>query len=163
MTCFKTFRNLAVAAFFSGFFMISCQDEKAEFEDFRAFDGMWILDDAGRDYVESWHVDGDRWEGVAVERSDMDTAFHEEMTIFHRGEDGWVLGVTMADETNSSTVFFRLMEYKPGYFSFENKTHDFPKRIIYSFPDTDRMEAIVDDGPDGDKSLEFKLRREKSE
>lgn len=136
-------------------FLMSCDSETASLEDFSAFEGTWKLDEKGRNYIEIWERDEDKLVGSAVELAGSDTVFYEEMTVFERGTDGWVLGVTVADQNNSSTVFFRLTEFRAGYFKFENPSHDFPKRIIYEMKSLDRMEARVDGGEEGDQILKF--------
>jgi len=143
-------------------FFLSCDSEKtASLEDLSSFVGTWRLDEEDRNYTETWVLDGERLEGSAVELVGTDTVFYEEMTIFERGEDGWVLGVTVADQNNSSTVFFRLVEFRNDYFQFENAAHDFPKRIIYEMKGSDRMEARVDGGEEGDQILNFAFMRKK--
>ncbi len=150
MTCFK---NCLILAFL--LFLFSCASESATLDDLSAFVGTWHLDEQGRNYTETWKTDGDRLSGSAVELAGSDTVFYEEMTVFERGSDGWVLGVTVADQNNSSTVFFRLTEFREGYYKFENPSHDFPKRIIYEVKGVDRMEARVDGGEEGDQILKF--------
>lgn len=150
MTCFKNCCALLLLPFF-----VSCGSETASLEDLSTFVGTWRLDEEGRNYTETWVLDGDRLDGSAVELVGTDTVFYEEMTVFERGEDGWVLGVTVADQNNSSTVFFRLLEFRKDYFQFENPNHDFPKRIIYEMKGSDRMEARVDGGEEGEQILRF--------
>jgi len=157
MTCFKNCCALLLLPFF-----LSCDSEKtASLEDLSSFVGTWRLDEEDRNYTETWVLDGERLEGSAVELVGTDTVFYEEMTIFERGEDGWVLGVTVADQNNSSTVFFRLLKLRNDYFQFENAAHDFPKRIIYEMKGSDRMEARVDGGEEGDQILNFAFMRKK--
>jgi hypothetical protein len=136
-----------------------CSNPEAQFSDFKPLVGTWRLTDPGRDYEEIWTADGEQLKGSAVEIADGDTAFFEDMTIFHRGEDGWVLGVSVQKQNSNSTIYFRLKNFKPGYFQFENATHDFPQRIIYEMTSDTSMIALVDDGAEGDRKVDFDFVR----
>ncbi len=133
----------------------SCSTTQATLEDFAIFEGNWKLSDTTQKYDEHWRIKNERLEGSAVETQAGDTVFYEEMEIFYRGSDGWVLAVSVKSENNSSTVFFILEDFHEGHFQFVNDAHDFPKRITYTFPDDAQMHAAIDDAPDGNQRMEF--------
>ena len=153
MTCTR------ILLVFTAMALFGCSDPEAQFSDFDSLVGTWTLTDPGRDYTEIWEVDGERLKGSAVEIAATDTAFYEDMTIFHRGEDGWVLGVSVQNQNSNSTVYFRLLKFRPGFFQFENATHDFPRRIIYEMTSDTTMKALVDEGADGDRKVDFEFER----
>lgn len=132
-----------------------------QFSDFEGLVGEWKLNDPGREYHESWRsVEDQQLEGFALELVDGDTVFYEEMRIFYRGSDGWVLAVSQSDGVGSSTVFFRLENYRNGYFQFENSVQSFPQRIVYEVLGENQLKAFIDDGPDGDRRIDFDFARQ---
>jgi hypothetical protein len=157
-TCFKT--GLAHVALF---LLLACnrQSDPARVEEahFAFMDGYWKLNQSGRNYTEWWTQNGRYREGYACEMVLGDTVFAEEMQIFHREDDGWILGVRMANENSGKTVFFKLTRAASGEAVFENPAHDFPKRIWYRQDGQDGLYALVDEGDAEGHKLEFRFVR----
>jgi hypothetical protein len=158
MKCFKS--PLMLLVLFIA--LTSCSNDakkEASIDTFSFMKGNWVLADKGREYAESWSVNNNRMEGSAFEVALGDTVFAEEMEIFKRDEDGWVMAVRMAGENTGNTVFFTLTAHNENQVMFENANHDFPKRIAYSLTAPGAMRAIVDGGPDTEQKLEFSFVR----
>jgi len=56
---------------------------------------------------------------------------------------------------NAMPVAFKLTECSSAHVVFENQTHDFPKRIEYTFKNNDKIQALVSDGQGEGFSINF--------
>lgn len=120
--------------------------------------GRWVALDGDRAIHETWHAASDAtFEGKGVTRSRTDG----------RLLDGEALRlVAMADEVfylakvahNELPVAFRLVACDSDRLVFENKTHDFPRRIEYRRTGADGFEAHVSDG--GEKGFRLSFSRD---
>lgn len=67
-------------------------------------------------------------------------------------------------EDDEEPVQFTLIEIDKNKFIFENKDHDFPKRIIYVMKTPDEMDATIEgETSKGFKKIEYKFKRKKVE
>jgi len=93
---------------------------------------------------------------VMVEK---DTVFAEVMAIQEQSK-GVFLTVKVPDQNDSEVVNFKLIPSKKGSFTFENKAHDFPKRITYSNPVKDSIHAWIDGVVEGEsRRVDFLYKR----
>lgn len=161
MKCSDYFYSICAATVL---FISACQRpappaEEATADHFGFLTGAWAIPDVNRDYREEWEWKGSRLDGYAREVALGDTVFAEEMSIFNREGDGWVLSVKMSGQNQSNTVFFKLTSFLDGKLVFENPAHDFPKRITYLNRGSEILEAVVDGGQESDNRLEFRFKR----
>ncbi len=160
MKCFKS-PFFIVAALFLLSACESSPPQKSDADIFGFMIGTWNLEDQGRQYTESWTRTGDQLNGWAYEVAVGDTVFEEQMNIYYRESDGWVMSVRTAEQNTGNTVFFTLAHHNKGEAMFENLAHDFPKRIAYTSKSTHTMQALVDGGEGSEQKLEFSFVKAK--
>ncbi|MCW3077980.1 MAG: hypothetical protein JWO32_2589 [Bacteroidetes bacterium] len=68
--------------------------------------------------------------------SNADTVFSERLKLVQRNSELFY-SAAVSDQNKGRPVFFKFMEFDKGEFSFVNKDHDFPQRIIYKNPQPD--------------------------
>jgi hypothetical protein len=61
---------------------------------------------------------------------------------------------------DQEAVSFKLVEIKDGQYIFENKTHDFPQRIIYKIDKNQLAVSINGNTPKGFKEIPYLFTRE---
>jgi hypothetical protein len=79
-----------------------------------------------------------------------DTVVNERVALTNTRE-GILYTSTVEDQNNKQPVPFKMTSAENNFFVFENRQHDFPKRIVYHFITADSLHAFVDDGNDESK------------
>jgi len=88
-----------------------------------------------------------------------DTVFSESISLMSKGEGVFYI-VSVPDQNEGQPVSFKLVSEANGEFVFENKTHDFPQRIIYKNPVPDSLHARIEGQINGKFSMqEFPMKR----
>jgi len=88
-----------------------------------------------------------------------DTVFSETMMLQQLG-DAAFLTVGVPDQNEAEAVIFTLLATGDAVFTFENKNHDFPKRISYTNPVKDSIHAWIEGEIDGENRIvDFKFKR----
>ena len=88
-----------------------------------------------------------------------DTVFVEVVNLQERF-NGVFFTVKVPDQNDSEAVTFKLIPTEKGVYTFENKAHDFPKRISYSNPVNDSIHAWIDGVIEGEsKRVDFLYKR----
>ncbi len=67
---------------------------------------------------------------------------------------------TVENQNNQQPIAFKLTAAEGTRFSFENPSHDFPKRIVYRFIGTDSLHAFIDDGTETGKRQNFYYKKQ---
>jgi len=83
-----------------------------------------------------------------------------EILYFKKFGEQWAY---VAVPEGQSITLFALVEYTPKKFIFENKEHDFPKRIIYEFHKDGKLTAAIEGDVNGEmkrKEFSFKIVEE---
>lgn len=123
--------------------------------------GTWVNEFTPEFSKESWTKENDStFSAFSFTKVHNDTVFAETMVLQQRDGD---LLMTVADAPNNKNpVTFKLISSERGQFIFENKKHDFPKRIIYTNPVKDSLVAWIEGPVDGEnKKLYFHFSKEK--
>ena len=149
---------------------ISCSDsatqkDKQEYTKIAQLDwvlGNWKDSSANGVMYERWVKANDSvYTGIGVVLSNGDTVFSEKLAIEQRGEELFYIP-TVSDQNEGKAVFFKLAADAGNEFIFENKTHDFPQRIIYKRTASDSLFAVVEGMDKGvSRKEEFFMGREK--
>ncbi len=124
--------------------------------------GTWVNEFTPEFSKESWTRENDStFSAFSFTKVHNDTVFSE--TMFLQQKDGKLLmTVTEASENGDVPVTFRLVSSEKMQFVFENKKHDFPKRIVYTQPVKDSLVAWIEGPVDGEnKKLYFHFSKEK--
>lgn len=108
-------------------------------------------------YKEEWHkVDDRTYEGKATMAMNGKVASTERMRLFLFADQWLFIAATGGPNITS---FVRTAAEK-GTWRFENREHDFPKRVGYTLKG-DTLAAWIDDGTDAGKRMDFFLQRMK--
>lgn len=122
-----------------------------------ALDGLlgdWKGEGPQSSFQESWRVLGPTtWEGRGVETPKSGGAASvEDLRLVEMG--GGVFYVAKVSH-NELPAAFRLVECEAGVFVFENKAHDFPRRLEYRLGSDGRLSVVVSDGASKGFTLAF--------
>jgi hypothetical protein len=126
--------------------------------------GQWEAKSDGGIIYENWKMNPDSsLEGKDfILKSDNDTLMLEHLEI-KCIEDTVYYIVTVFGQNNNKPVYFKIIEFTPMVFAFENKQHDFPQMIRYSIKTEDIYTVIIEGPEPGNqiKSIEYRFNRKK--
>ncbi len=129
-------------------------------DDFSWLLGRWSnISDEGQFY-EIWTRSNDSvFSGTSFLIVDKDTVFAEEITL-KSDLNGIFYIPKVKGQNNEMAVSFKLISSK-GEWVFENNEHDFPNKIIYSYPAKDSLYARIEGNKNGQfRNEEFAFNRE---
>jgi Domain of unknown function (DUF6265) len=127
------------------FFTISifAQDESI----IKLFPGKWKMNSDKMEYYEDWElVNETELVGIGFSIEEGDSILSEQLYLKKFAEQ-WAY---VAIPDNQAITLFALQEFSQNKFSFENKEHDFPQRIIYEFKGDDQLEVAIEGVIDGE-------------
>ena len=135
----------------------SCKDSCDEVGN---LNGNWRQTTGGTVFNENWGTfENGTISGSSFMTVDGDTVFKEEMAI-HTTDSGTYYVVRIPDQNNDQKVSFKLTSSSDKKLVFENKRHDFPKLIEYTFAGHDSLYAKVSGIEDGKyQELVFAMER----
>lgn len=117
--------------------------------------GRWEGEVGAGRYVEAWtRVDDLTYDGAATMYKDGQPVGHERMRLMYFA-DQWLL---IASTGGRNITSFVRLPAADATWIFENREHDFPKRIGYRVHG-DMLSAWIDDGEEGGPRMDFKLDR----
>lgn len=119
--------------------------------------GTWVRETRTGQAFEQWKkVSDSLWVGVAWRVKEGDSTLMENLRIFIK-DNNLYYAPTVPDQNDGGEILFVRVASESGYV-FENKAHDFPNRIIYTFPSAGEMKVIVEDNS-GKKRILFNFYR----
>jgi hypothetical protein len=96
----------------------------------KLFPGKWKMISEKTEYYEEWELlNENEMVGVGFSVEEGDTVLSEQLYL-KKFSDQWAY---IALPVNQTITLFALSEYSENKFTFENKEHDFPQKIIYEF------------------------------
>jgi hypothetical protein len=119
---------------------------KKTFKELQRLQGTWIMKGNKMSFGESWSKKNKRYlqsRGFIIKNQD---TIYTETVALRRDDQGISYTSTVTGQNNNEPVSFKLTSALNQTYVFENPTHDFPKRIIYSFVSNDSLHAWIDDG-----------------
>lgn len=124
--------------------------------------GTWVNEFTPEFSQESWTKENDStFSAFSFTLVHNDTVFSETMSLQQK-DGNLLLTVVEVNPNEAVPVTFRLVSSDKRKFVFENKKHDFPKRIIYTHPVKDSLHAWIEGPVDGEnKQLHFHFSKEK--
>lgn len=145
-------------------FLFSCAKTKSGKDNglsqFSWLEGEWMDSTSDGKMVEIWNrIDDSSFVGSSIYMAGIDTIFYEEISL--RVKSGKIFYIpSVQNQNNGEPVYFAFTGSSNGEFTFENKEHDFPKKIVYTNPHKDSLVAFIE-GPtaNGYKKEYFKMRR----
>ena len=119
------------------------QDGKT-FRDLKLLSGSWKMESPKRTIVETWSVISEKeLDGKSYGVKGNDTTLLERVTL-KQTDDGIFYIPVVTDQNQGKPVSFKLISADNLKFVFENKEHDFPKRIVYHIAAKDSIHAWVE-------------------
>ena len=86
--------------------------------------------------------------------------FAETMALEKKGED-LVLTVATANQNDAKPITFKMISLEKEKVTFENKSHDFPQRIVYTNPVKDSLHAWIEGEVEGElKKVDFQFSKQ---
>jgi len=122
--------------------------------------GTWTNQSADTFSQETWSRENDStFTAFSFIQIAEETVFAETMALEQKGQS-LLLTVATANEKNASPVTFNLISSEEKQFIFENRNHDFPKRITYTNPTKDSLHAWIEGTENNEnKKVDFRFTR----
>ncbi|MEZ5082030.1 MAG: DUF6265 family protein [Bacteroidales bacterium] len=120
--------------------------------------GLWKIDNA--DYYEEWEKAEQIYEGRSYSIKGNDTVVLELIRIYH--ETGNIIyEPTVFGQNDGNPIKFELISADSASFTFENKLHDFPQQISYSFLSENKLAAKISGIVDGkEEQISFNFTKQ---
>jgi hypothetical protein len=140
--------------------VVSAEIKFSKIAELEWLEGDWTnINDESRSYEKWTKVDDSTLTSFSYVMVENDTVFVEDVTLQERMNDVFFT-VKVPDQNDSEAVAFKLIPSEKGIFTFENKTHDFPKRITYSNPVKDSIHAWIEGVVEGEsRKVDFLYKR----
>lgn len=120
------------------------------------FDGVFISTNDGGAMQEVWTRLNDstaKGQSILVAVNG-DTTVLEQVMI-KKIKSSWYYAPTVPDQNQGKEILFQLINSENNSYTFENKNHDFPQRIIYSFPNKKQVNARIEGDVKGELKIEY--------
>ncbi len=134
--------NKILIVLFAGLFLNFADPEA--FKPFYWLEGTWTMVKAnGNKRLESWvKKDPTTLTGKGQKVAGSDTTLLETLELSMKDDQIWY-NTTVKDQNKGAQVPFKLVSSKNNHFVFENGTHDFPQRIVYTFKPTKPDPSLI--------------------
>ena len=132
----------------------------ATIEELRWIAGCWKMEDGGKETEEQWmKPDGETMIGMSRTSAGGETMAFEFMQI-RQLETGEI--VFLAQPSGQQATSFTLRSWGKKEVVFENRTHDFPQRVIYRLRKDGSLLGRIEGVRNGkSRAVEFPMRRVK--
>ena len=143
-----------IISLFVFFCLISCNSGEVTIRDLDWLQGTWQIE--GKPVFEEWSkINPHLYRGKGYTIRKNDTLITETIEIAQTGSEIFYIP-QVPDKNDGKAVMFKLISDDPEYLVFENKTHDFPQRIIYDKNGKDRIDASIEgEGENGYSKVKF--------
>jgi hypothetical protein len=124
--------------------MASCFQTEPALEPFVRLSGQWIAENEDAKILEQWYSGSENriLEGASFQINGTDSILTETLVIAAT-DSGVYYIAAVKGQNNNRPVAFRLMPSENTQLVFENQTHDFPKKLIYTFTGEDSLSVNV--------------------
>lgn len=122
--------------------------------------GTWTNQNGEEFSQETWSQENDTtFTAFSFTQIKKETVFAETMALEQKA-DSLFLTVATANQNDKKPITFKMISSENGKFTFENKRHDFPERIIYTNPAKDSLHAWIEGTVNGEpKKMDFYFSR----
>jgi len=122
--------------------------------------GTWINENGEEFSQETWSQESPTtFTAFSFTQVGKETVFAETMALEQK-DDQLLLTVATANQNEKKPVTFKMISSKKEQFTFENKNHDFPQRIVYANPAKDSLHAWIEGTVNGEqKRVDFSFSR----
>lgn len=139
-------RNLIALSLLFLFYACTSDTKQQTVQPFTTLTGDWQMPEGDGFVTESWkQINDTLLEGRSDYRKGDSIIPFETIQLFLQ-KDSFYYKVKAAGQNNELPVAFTITSFSDSSFVAENKQHDFPKRISYTFINKDSIYARVDDG-----------------
>ena len=140
------------------------QDKFSEkdFETLQGLTGTWKMETSKGAIFERWTgSEKHRFIGISYKLKESDTLVLERVELTYK--NGIIYYIpTVTDQNNQRPIPFKLISLTNKKFTFENKNHDYPQRVIYHLLSADSVHARIEGDKNGKKmSSDFYYSRSK--
>ena len=137
-------------------------DNSKTFRQLYTLEGTWMMKTTKGFIGEEWiKIDNNYLQNRGFMIKGNDTVVTERVAL-RNNKNGIFYTSTVSDENSQQPIAFKLTSVEKNVFTFENPTHDFPKRITYHLVSKDSLYAWIDGGPgDSGKKSAFGYHRVK--
>ncbi|MDZ4796212.1 MAG: DUF6265 family protein [Bacteroidota bacterium] len=128
--------------------------DKKAFKKLFALEGVWKMNTKKGALCEEWKKMNKSFmqnKGYVIKGND--TTLTERVALT-RTSEGILYTSTVEDQNNKNPIAFTMTSSGGNVFVFENRKHDFPKRIVYQLLSPDSLHAFIDDGVEGTKKVQ---------
>ena len=142
-------------------FMVKAQQSVDQNWPGKLIEGTWkMVTKNGSIIGETWKkINDNYYQSTGFMIKEKDTVITERVALT-RTSNAVFYTSTAEDQNNGQPVSFRLTSSNNNNFVFENREHDFPKRIVYEFTGDKTLHAYIDEGPEGKKRRHFYYNKE---
>ena len=143
--------------------LIAFRKQETGFKKLYILEGTWKTETRRGALYEEWKKESATFmKGRSFKLKDADTMILENISLVEDGRDVFYIPVTI-NQNHQQPVKFRMASSGNDKFVFENRAHDYPKRIVYEIVHADSVHAFIDDGNDASgKRRHFYYSRLKS-
>lgn len=117
--------------------------------------GTWKVE--GKETYESWKKENGKLVGESYKKRN-DQKYVTETLEIKENEGKLIYTATVKNQNNGKGIPFTLQDVKEGLYSFENLSHDFPKKIQYKILDKTSLQVFV--LGEGDKGFSYKIQKQ---
>jgi hypothetical protein len=143
-------------------FFLACilQQDPSPFDQLKQLTGCWQRIGTTLPEFEEWKLrDSASLVGRMYKVRGKDTLVSEEILLV-KMQNQVVYQAKAFNQPEQERISFRLTGYQDGTFVFENPSHDYPKRIVYSFTGRDALHAWIDAGDSKpSERIDFKFKK----
>lgn len=150
--------SLILSALFI-FCIISCQNKSVKkFEKLEKMNwlvGQWENSMPNGLLTETWKKENDStFSGKSYFIINKKDTIHSETIILKQIKDDLIYSPTVKGQNNDKAVIFKLTTATTKEFTFENPTHDYPKKIVYKMVNATNLVATISGIQQGKPSSE---------
>ena len=122
---------------------------QSDFDQLLRLRGTWAMQTKKGLLYEEWRKLSEfELDGKSYRLNQRDTILLERVKIKKNGEDIFYIP-SVQNQNQGQPVSFRLISTEGNKFTFENKLHDFPQRIIYNLVSNDSIVARIEGSKNG--------------
>jgi len=145
-----------------GLIKLSANAQKTDIKQFYFLLGNWEMSTPKGKTTESWVKIKDNLNGKSYRHNLNGDSVLTETVVIKKIDGAFYYCVTGLEENNTGTTNFKLTATEKNTFAFENKTHDFPQKIVYQNKGKNQILAWIEGEIDGKKiKSEFPYQRKK--
>ena len=135
---------------------LSANAQKTTLKTFSFLTGSWEMKTKTGKIVERWQKHQDSLTGSSLKYNAKGDSVLTETIVLKKMDGTWHFIVTGYEKGNEGKTNFKLISTASNIFTFENKTHDFPQRIVYQKKGKTELLAWIEGEIAGEKrKMEF--------